>query len=156
MLYLYTLYMLAWDLDKDTHAYFRKYLEVFINKRKISKGLRDLLGNNRPIGMRSTCQGKEGELNILRVRLPNRIRRSVSVVVTFDPGWIRRNVRSPIVDRIYGSMDLVLYQGGRMTYKEYPQCTWTAPIKIDDIHRPKIYFEEMEDDQSCFDSDVEI
>ena len=154
MLYLYTIMMGAWDMDPDTHAYFREYLEVFTNKRKISKGLRDLLGNNRRIGMMSTCQGKEGELNIFRVRLPNRIRRSVSVGLTLDPDWIRRNVRSSIVDRIYGSMDLVLYQGGRMTYKEYPHCTWTAPIKIDDIHRPKIYFEEMEEDQSC--SDVEI
>ena len=43
MLYLYTLFMLAWDLDKDTHAYFRNYLEVFINKRKISKDLRDFV-----------------------------------------------------------------------------------------------------------------
>ena len=43
MLYLYTLFMLAWDLDKDTHAYFRKYLEVFVNKRKISKDLRDFV-----------------------------------------------------------------------------------------------------------------
>ena len=43
MLYLYTLFMLAWDLDKDTHAYFRKYLEVFINKRRISKGLKDFV-----------------------------------------------------------------------------------------------------------------
>ena len=43
MLYLYTLMMLAWDLDEDTHAYFRKYLEVFINKRKISKDLREFV-----------------------------------------------------------------------------------------------------------------
>ena len=40
MLYLYTIMMLAWDLDKDTHAYFREYLDAFINKRKISKDLR--------------------------------------------------------------------------------------------------------------------
>jgi len=43
MLYLYTLMMLAWDLDEDTHAYFRKYLQVFVNKRKISKNLRDFV-----------------------------------------------------------------------------------------------------------------
>ena len=35
--------MLAWDLDEDTHAYFRKYLQVFVNKRKISKNLRDFV-----------------------------------------------------------------------------------------------------------------
>ena len=43
MLYLYTLMMLAWDLDEDTHAYFRKYLQVFVNKRKISKNLREFV-----------------------------------------------------------------------------------------------------------------
>ena len=48
MLYLYTLFMLAWDLDNDTHAYFRKYLEVFINKRKISKDLREFVNENCP------------------------------------------------------------------------------------------------------------
>jgi hypothetical protein len=40
--------MFAWDLDPDTHAYFRKYLEVFINKRKISKNLRDFVNENCP------------------------------------------------------------------------------------------------------------
>jgi len=48
MLYLYTLFMLAWDLDNDTHAYFRKYLEVFIDKRKISKDLREFVNENCP------------------------------------------------------------------------------------------------------------
>ena len=41
MLYLYTIMMFAWDLDPDTHSYFREYLDVFINKRKISKDLRE-------------------------------------------------------------------------------------------------------------------
>ena len=48
MLYLYTLLMLAWDLDEDTHAYFREYLGVFINKRKISKDLREFVNDNCP------------------------------------------------------------------------------------------------------------
>ena len=43
MLYLYTIMMFAWDLDPDTHAYFREYLDVFINKRKISKDLIEYL-----------------------------------------------------------------------------------------------------------------
>ena len=42
MLYLYTLMMFAWDLDKDTHAYFREYLDIFIKKRKISKCIHSL------------------------------------------------------------------------------------------------------------------
>ena len=48
MLYLYTLFMLAWDLDKDTHVYFRKFLDVFINKRRISKDLREFVDENCP------------------------------------------------------------------------------------------------------------
>tara|TARA_B100000945_G_scaffold265746_1_gene225303 strand:+ start:118 stop:465 length:348 start_codon:yes stop_codon:yes gene_type:complete len=34
--------MFAWDLDEDTHKYFRKYLDIFINKRKISKEMKGL------------------------------------------------------------------------------------------------------------------
>ena len=49
MLYLYTIMMLAWDLDKDTHAYFREYLDVFINKRKISKDLRKFLNKDQRV-----------------------------------------------------------------------------------------------------------
>jgi len=49
MLYLYTLLMLAWDLDKDTHAYFREYLEAFINKRKISKDLVGFIQDTRSV-----------------------------------------------------------------------------------------------------------
>lgn len=40
MYYLYTILMLAWDLDKDTHSEFRKYLNHFIYLRKISKNIR--------------------------------------------------------------------------------------------------------------------
>jgi len=56
MLYLYTLMMFAWDMDEDTHAYFRKYLEVFINKRKISKDLREFV------------QDTQSHANILHMR----------------------------------------------------------------------------------------
>ena len=49
MLYLYTIMMGAWDLDPDTHAYFREYLDVFINKRKISKDLRKYLTKDQRV-----------------------------------------------------------------------------------------------------------
>ena len=49
MLYLYTIMMGAWDLDPDTHAYFREYLDVFINKRKISKDLRKFLNKDQRV-----------------------------------------------------------------------------------------------------------
>ena len=49
MLYLYTIMMGAWDMDPDTHAYFREYLDVFINKRKISKDLRKFLNKDQRV-----------------------------------------------------------------------------------------------------------
>ena len=49
MLYLYTIMMGAWDMDPDTHAYFREYLDVFINKRKISKDLRKFLTTDKRV-----------------------------------------------------------------------------------------------------------
>ena len=40
MLYLYTIFMLAWDQDRDTHSYLRQYILTFINQRKISKEMK--------------------------------------------------------------------------------------------------------------------
>ena len=51
MLYLYTIFMLAWDLDKDTHSYFRFYLNHFINLRKVSKNIRTITHQLRDISM---------------------------------------------------------------------------------------------------------
>ena len=48
MLYLYTLMMLAWDLDKDTHDYFRQYLNIFIYHRKTSKEIREFVNKTCP------------------------------------------------------------------------------------------------------------
>ena len=42
MLYLYTILMLAWDLDADTHSHFRDFLDTFISQRKISKDIRSI------------------------------------------------------------------------------------------------------------------
>ena len=39
----------AWDLDPDTHSYFREYLDVFINKRKTSKDLREYLTTDKRV-----------------------------------------------------------------------------------------------------------
>ena len=77
MLYLYTVMMFAWDLDPDTHAYFREYLDVFINKRKISKDLIEYLttdqgGQRRDI--RQVRDVKEKDKFIAsRTSLPRRV-----------------------------------------------------------------------------------
>ena len=75
MLYLYTIMMRAWDLDKDTHAYFREYLEGFINKRKISKDLREFVLNNRSraISTGLTTHNEKHKFNELRISLPRRV-----------------------------------------------------------------------------------
>ena len=76
MLYLYTVMMLAWDLDKDTHAYFREYLDAFINKRKISKDLRGFVIDTRSRAISTYIRpGRDvkDNFNELRISLPYRI-----------------------------------------------------------------------------------
>ena len=76
MLYLYTIMMFAWDLDPDTHAYFREYLDVFINKRKISKDLREFVLNTRSRAITSHIRPKrdvKDDFNELRTSLPRRV-----------------------------------------------------------------------------------
>ena len=77
MLYLYTIMMFAWDLDKDTHAYFRGYLDVFINKRKISKDLIEYLsagqgGQRRDIRQVRDVKEKDNFMSS-RTSLPRRV-----------------------------------------------------------------------------------
>ena len=76
MLYLYTIMMFAWDMDADTHAYFREYLDVFINKRKISKDLREFVLNTRSRAITSHIRPKRDvkeDFNELRINLPRRV-----------------------------------------------------------------------------------
>jgi len=74
MLYLYTIMMGAWDLDPDTHAYFREYLDVFINKRKISKDLRKFLNKDQRVLGPHIRQGQEqNKFMASRTSLPRRV-----------------------------------------------------------------------------------
>ena len=76
MLCLYTIMMHAWDLDADTHSYFREYLDVFINKRKISKDLREFVLNSRSRAIDSHIRPKrdgKDDFNELRISLPRRV-----------------------------------------------------------------------------------
>ena len=76
MLYLYTVMMGAWDLDPDTHAYFRKYLDTFINKRKISKDLREFVLNVRSRAIDSHIRPNrdvKDDFNELRIGLSRRV-----------------------------------------------------------------------------------
>ena len=50
MIYPYTILTLAWDLDKDTHEYFRGFLETFINHRRITKDLNNFKDKAWPWG----------------------------------------------------------------------------------------------------------
>ena len=47
MYYNYSLLMFAWDLDKDTHYEFRKYLNHLISLRRVSKDIHHLAGQLR-------------------------------------------------------------------------------------------------------------
>ena len=68
-IYLYTLMTLVWDLDKDTHDYFRQYLNIFINHRKTSMEIREFVNKTFPRGK----PFRPHSLNPLRIGLPNRI-----------------------------------------------------------------------------------
>ena len=50
-IYLYSLMTLAWDLDKDTHDYFRKFLDTFISLRRVSNDIRTINHQLRYIPM---------------------------------------------------------------------------------------------------------
>ena len=76
MLYLYTIMMFAWDLDADTHSHFRRYLDIFINKRKISKDLREFVLNTRSRAITSHIRpGRDvkDDFNELRISLARRV-----------------------------------------------------------------------------------
>ena len=93
--YLYTVMTLTWDLDQDTHSLVRKYLDVFINQRKISKEVREFVNKFCPKG-KSFCSH---EHNPLRNGLPNRILLLGNGDIVGVPtvgGW-----RSTIIDRIH-------------------------------------------------------
>ncbi len=69
--------MFAWDLDPDTHSHFRGFLDVFINKRKISTDLREFVLNTRSRAityhMRPGIDLRNRNFNELRISLPRRI-----------------------------------------------------------------------------------
>ena len=76
MLYLYTIMMLAWDLDNDTHSHFRRYLDVFINQRKISGCIRDFVRDTRSRAITAHIRpgyDTDSVFNELRISLPNRM-----------------------------------------------------------------------------------
>jgi len=60
MLYLYTLLMLSWDLDADTHQYFRIYLAHFIHLRRLSKDIRKIAQQLKYIPLTRELLEKEG------------------------------------------------------------------------------------------------
>lgn len=125
MLYLYTLMMFAWDLDNDTHSYFRGYLDVFINKRKISKELKGFVEDTRSrlitsgICWTSGYQKKGGWVYVsvfdeLRINLPYR-------VFTRPSGAFA------------GAKD------ERAAYAVIRTGARRPPKRIEDIHPPKYY-----------------
>ena len=76
MLYLYTLMMLAWDLDMDTHSHFRRYLDVFINKRRLLKDYKAIVMDPSVQIYLSKIHPNShgyGMFNELRISLPNRV-----------------------------------------------------------------------------------
>ena len=138
MLYLYTVMMLAWDLDNDTHSHFRRYLDVFINQRKISGCIRDFVRDARSHAITAHIRpeyGTESIFNVLRINLPNRITR---IHYLDEEGWIDHG--GPLL--IKGALDGKPFQGGRISLADFPY--WTpghpsavAPKAIEYLHPSK-------------------
>ena len=161
MLYLYTIMMFAWDLDKDTHAHFRRYLDVFINKRKISNDVKGFVreaqerqqlddGQVRP-ALKEIATRYRVQFNGLRINLPNRISRLIfpsfeNGRTALEPGWITYEELS-----IQGSLDLIRLQGGRIKHlkptDEWPQMLLPRHQRtsslIDSIHPSKRVLKDM-------------
>ena len=145
MLYLYTIMMLAWDLDEDTHSYFREYLDGFINRRKISKELREFVGDARK---RHKFMPVSEDLNRLRINLPNRISRIKNDVEERSPTAFRPRLwRTDEEIFIQGSLDCVPLQGGRKKRlgrsDPWPQMLllnhYRSSSLIDSIHPTKYH-----------------
>ena len=84
--YTYTLLRLALDLDTHTYIYFRRYLETFINKREISKNLREFVGDPSLRTYLAEIHPNSpgyGKFNELRLGLPHRVFEQF-FVYTFD------------------------------------------------------------------------
>ena len=128
MLYLYTIMMFAWDLDKDTHAYFREYLDIFIKKRKISKVIKEIVGDpqrRRMVKIHPSEYGY-GKFNELRVGLPNSIRGG-----GLEGIFVQRRVQWVGVG-----------EGRRWFCGLRGSIHMSIPKLIKDIHPPKYYLEE--------------
>ena len=69
-IYLYTVMTLAWELDKDTHDHFRKFLDLFIDKRKICKDIKEFARTAWPGG----GPWRPAHYNSIRHGLPGRVR----------------------------------------------------------------------------------
>ena len=157
MLYLYMIMMLAWNLDKDTHAYFRIYLDGFINQRKISKGIREFVrdaqihqqftdGQIRKYSpsLKEIADRHRLQFNRLRINLPNRISRNRLPEMKFDgKRWIYNEGELST----QGSLDLVPFQGGCIKHM-HPGEAWPQMLLprhqrtsslIDSIHPSKYY-----------------
>ena len=60
----------AWDLDRDTHDHFRKFLDLFIDKRKICKDVKEFARTAWPGG----GPWRPVHYNPIRHGLPGRVR----------------------------------------------------------------------------------
>ena len=111
MLYLYTMMMFAWDLDPDTHSHFRRYLDVFIDKRKISTSIKKLIlkAKGNPLGIDPRVTGT--------TRLPTN-----PIIIDLRPclsNGIDRIQWPQAEAGIKGSFDSI--QSSSTTHKESPQ-----------------------------------
>lgn len=127
MLYLYTILTLAWDLDKDTHEYFREILNVFVNHRKISKEVREFKKNAADV---SGWWG--GGVTFYPHHFHNPLRYGLGICKNiFQTGELKTSMIIPI-DQIHPEKYYVAGIIGRFVYwapYDYPENTDAGPEK---------------------------
>lgn len=126
MLYIYTLLTLAWELDKDTHLYFRKYLDVFIKKHEVLKDFKNLINSPKVDAYWNSwykCGGWK-VFNELRLTLPNHVRNS-------DNGIIVRKSRHLSIPK--------LIDEGHPPQLDRDTVVLNIPNLIEDLHPPQYW-----------------
>tara|TARA_Y100000590_G_scaffold162365_1_gene186129 strand:+ start:255 stop:635 length:381 start_codon:yes stop_codon:yes gene_type:complete len=120
--YLTTLLIGAWNLDKDTHLYFREYLTTFINKRYISNDLREFVRDNRSRAINS------------------------GIYYTSDYSTGRDGINIPPFNELRISLFYRVFTESQrfQPYYSVIRQLREAPNLIEDIHPPKYYYEENE------------
>ena len=136
MIYLYTLWVLAADLDMDTHSLLHQYLDVAIKRRKALKGLKEIV-EDPSLRMYLSKKGNSGAAAAYY---------STCIGTRRDGAWLEigeqrmfNELRDSLPNRVLG---------GGIDAREVYATTFphlSTPVLIEEIHPPIISREVYEE-----------